>query len=354
MYIAFVSYSNPMDYSGSSRYAHELSAALVKLGNDVTVFTVKSERTPRLIYSYKMKGLSFINLPYFRATSFALAVSKEINRNHFDIIHSQSGSGIFLPVLHVETHHHTPLAFNALPHYLPALISAFRAKKVIAVSEISKLDLLRYGISGHKIIVIHNGVDFNRFNPNVDGTSFKNALGVGDAKLLLYVGGFNKNKNLVFLLKVMKQLKKIGRKVFLLMIGKPHDEERRLLHVAKELGVSDVIRTMCLPDDLLPRAYSACDLFVCSSYKEGFGLPFLEAVACGKRFVSTPVGIAPKLAKMGFGRIASHSTREFVLKIIEELDERPRSPSLEMLKREFSWFNVARKVMQVYKTVIEN
>lgn len=343
-----------MDFSGPSRYVHELSVALTRLGNNVTVFTTKRAHTTTTIQPYEVREVSFINLSFFRYPSFALAIPKEINKNQFDIIHSHAGSGLFSPVLHVETHYHTPLDYYALPHYLPALISAIRAKKVIAVSEFSKLDLMRYGIPQHNIVVIHLGVDFSRFNPGVDGTSFRTTLGIGDKKLLLYVGGFNKNKNLVLLLKVMKQLKEMGERAFLLMVGKQDEDEKRLSNLAKELKVSDVVRTAQLSDDILPNAYAACDLFVYSSKKEGFGLPILEAVACGRRFVSTPVGIAPKLAKMGFGRISSYSTMDFLSKVIEELNERPHNPSFQILKEEFDWVNVAKKTLQVYKMVLND
>jgi glycosyltransferase involved in cell wall biosynthesis len=361
MKICFITFEYPqLEIGGAGVYALHVTRELAKLGHEVHV--ISRNINGREVYSIEndvfVHRIPSISKRFLNAPSFWFILAKKYSKirkdvGDFDIVHSNAGSGIFSPILHVETHHHTPSALHAFPHYLPALLSAVRAKRVIAVSEVSKRDLMRHGISEHKIKVIYHGVDFHRFK-NVDGSAFRDALGIGDAKLLLYVGGFNKNKNLIFLLKVIKQLNKMGRKVFLLMIGVHDNEERRLLNVARDLDVLDVVRTMYLSDDMLPQAYSACDLFVFSSKKEGFGLPLLEAVACGKRFVSTPVGIAPKLAKMGFGRIASYSTNDFLLKIIRELDEQPHSPSLQVIKREFNWINTAKKTLQVYKMILND
>ena len=138
--------------------------------------------------------------------------------------------------------------------------------------------------SPEKIIRFPYGVNLDYFRPGPPDPGFMRLYGLERGKVLLYVGRMGPNKGIDILVQGLVNLEPM---VKLLLVG----DDRRLIYaevaaqaqeVARRLGVADrVIFTGKVSDEQLRRLYHCADLFVSASLHEGFGLPFVEAMACG-------------------------------------------------------------------------
>ncbi len=163
--------------------------------------------------------------------------------------------------------------------------AARRARKVIAVSESTRRDLERvWGIPGERIAVVHEGVE-GRFRPPADLEEVHASL----ARLgifrpyFLYVGGFDPRKNLHNLLLGFKRALRGGAGgLQLVLAGDAGGFEEYLHDEIIELGLErEVVLPGFVAAEDLPLLYGGALAFAFPSLYEGFGLPLLEAMACG-------------------------------------------------------------------------
>ncbi|MBK9711814.1 MAG: glycosyltransferase family 4 protein [Kouleothrix sp.] len=192
--------------------------------------------------------------------------------------------------------------------------SARAATRLIAISGATRDDLVRYaGARPEKIAVIHHGVS-PRFRPVEDTAAIEEAMrryGIAGA-YLLYVGTVQPRKNLARLIEAFAQTLQIVERR--LQIDDPHLQsticnlqlviagkrgwlteaiERR----AAELGVADrVVFAGYVADDDLPALLSGALAFVFPSLYEGFGMPVLEAMACGAPVLAANTSSLPEVA----------------------------------------------------------
>jgi glycosyltransferase involved in cell wall biosynthesis len=152
-----------------------------------------------------------------------------------------------------------------------------RARAVLTGSEYSRARIAEWsGVSPDRIVVIR-GAAGSEFTP--DGE-----LHDPGYPYLLYVGNHKPHKNLGRLIRALAQLRD-GSSLRLLLVGPVEPE---LLGIARTIGVSDrLVFLGDVPDERLPELYRGAVAFVFPSLHEGFGLPPLEAMACGTPVVSS-------------------------------------------------------------------
>jgi glycosyltransferase involved in cell wall biosynthesis len=152
-----------------------------------------------------------------------------------------------------------------------------RARAVLTGSEFSRARLIEWsGVDAERVVVIH-GAAGDEFTP--DGDAHEPGY-----PYLLYVGNHKPHKNLARLVRALATLRK-RRSLRLLLVG-PIEPE--LLGLARTHGVADrVVFLGEVPDDRLPALYRGAAAFVFPSLHEGFGLPPVEAMACGTPVVSS-------------------------------------------------------------------
>ena len=186
---------------------------------------------------------------------------------------------------------HKPLNIAFLKTMMPRFLRA--ADAIIAVSECSKRDAVRlYDIPRDKIHVISEGVD-PQFTPitDPDRLSHVRAKYHLPDRFILHVGTIEPRKNLPLLFEVAAQTGYHRR----------HRGQTRLAHQSilakvKELGVEDrVTFTGFVADDDLPALISAATVLAMPSKYEGFGLPVLEAMACGTPVVASNAASLPEV-----------------------------------------------------------
>lgn len=230
-----------------------------------------------------------------------------------------------------------------------------KATRVIAVSQTTKHDLVQHlGIPEERISVVYEGIDHQRLKP----TSRR----LVDYPYLLFIGSEHPRKNFTGLLKGFSKLKSQGefKDLKLLKVGKagrPQVEFRKhTLQVVTELGLSnEVVFTDYVAREDLPAYYSGAECFILPSFYEGFGLPPLEAMACGCPVIVSNRASLPEVTGEAAIKVNPSDTDGIAsaIRMIltdEHLKRELVSKGLEQA-RQFSWGKTARETLKVYKSV---
>jgi glycosyltransferase involved in cell wall biosynthesis len=358
-------------HAGLGRYAQELLLALAVTDgqNEYVVFynnpaTARVdptlERFPKITtpLSYKPWRLSamlahFARIPQdplfpgvdlFHATDHLLPYFRRI-KSVFTL-HDL----IFL--FHPETH--KPLNRWFLTLMMPRFLRA--ADAVIAVSECTKRDAIRfYGIPEEKITVIYEGVN-PRFRPaSPEAIAAVRARYNLPEHFILYVGTIEPRKNLTALLEAFHHLL-ATHDLRLVFVGKKGWLYEGFFRRLRELGLEDrVIFTGYVPDEDLPAIYSAADLFVFPSLYEGFGLPVLEAMACGTPVVCSNTSCLPEVAGDAALLVDPADVRALAGAMERALTDEALRVTLRARvmgkARGFTWEQAAQKTLMVYQAL---
>ncbi len=194
------------------------------------------------------------------------------------------------------------LAFRRFPRYIEKKNLAFlndnlprtlaKADKIIAVSRFTKDELLKFfPVPERKIKVIHEGIDesFRRINDWVQLDEVREKYKL-PKKFLLWVGTLEPRKNISGLLEAFAVFKGRSNTDYkLVLVGKKGWNYQGFFEKMKNLSLADdVFLTEYVADKDLPFIYNLAEVFIFPSFYEGFGLPPLEAMACGLPVITTP------------------------------------------------------------------
>jgi glycosyltransferase involved in cell wall biosynthesis len=189
---------------------------------------------------------------------------------------------------------------NRLHYRLLVPLSVRKATRIIVPSETTRTDLLRcFPAAEDKVRVIPLGVrpEF-RILRNTDAFRRIRLEYRLPERFILFVGGLEPKKNLTRLIEAYRLLRQnpaIPHQ--LVIVGAPSWDQANVMRAIREQGVEhDVIFTGFIPFDKLTLLYNMADLFVFPSLYEGFGLPPLEAMACGTPVVISDRGSLPEVA----------------------------------------------------------
>ncbi len=232
------------------------------------------------------------------------------------------------------------------------------ARKIITVSEYSKKDVVAHlGVDPAKVTAIPNGVG-EMFKPVMDDkrrTEVRDKYGIkGD--YLLYVGSHQPRKNLVRLIEAFSRLKNAGD-CTLVLTGKVEARRAEVYSSVERFGVTGRVQFIGEAGEAdLPVLYSMARVFVFPSLFEGFGLPPLEAFACGTPVVSSNVTSLPEV--IGDAGIMVDPTDTGA--IAEAIDRVLGSATLATEMREkglkraalFSWAACAEATLKVYREAL--
>ena len=233
---------------------------------------------------------------------------------------------------------------------------ARRATKVITVSESIRREVCEHlRLEAEKVIAIPlaPGAEFTR-SPSEVTAEVRKGLGIED-EFVLYAGTIEPRKNLLTLIRAFEEvLRSSELRPQLVIAGKVGWKQTDVLQNLQRAAFSDRIKlTGYVSDSDLCALYSSCRAFVYPSIYEGFGLPPLEAMACGAPVIASSV---PSVISSGVRVIAATDVRELARNIVELLsDERAReSVSAAGLKHasKFSWEQTAMLTREVYNEAL--
>jgi glycosyltransferase involved in cell wall biosynthesis len=234
------------------------------------------------------------------------------------------------------------------------------ASCVITVSRISQSALHAYaGVPPARVRVIHNGVA-ERFRPVEDEEALQ---GIRrryhlPERFALWIGEFRPQKNLEYLVQTWSRvLGRLSEPLDLVLAGTQEGEYRKIRREVSRRGLEQSVHFPgFIRDSDLPALYSAAELFVFPSLYEGFGLPPLEAMACGTPCVVSNSSALPEVtgrAAMLFNPTSSEQLVDCLVRVVEdpELRERLRREGLRQSAL-FSWSKAAEETRSVYETVL--
>lgn len=236
-----------------------------------------------------------------------------------------------------------------------------KADKIITISEKTKEDLIKYTkIPDEKIKTIYLGVD-SKFQVLTDETiqKLKKEYSL-PPNFILYLGSEQSRKNFIFLIKSFYYLKKrYNLKIKLVKVGRPQIDKKqrqKTFELIKKLNLTnDIIFIDYIPEKDLTTLYNAANLFVYPSLYEGFGLPPLEAMACGTPVITSNTSSLPEVVGNAGIMIDPKNIQELTDAMYNVL----KNPELEKelskkgLKRAkmFSWEKTAKETLKVYEEV---
>jgi glycosyltransferase involved in cell wall biosynthesis len=309
-------YYPPYISGGAAFVAHNISKALAKRGNEVTVYTTNALSKDRLFAPLQNPTYNDgVRIHYFKNTiyepSIQIYFSRELvegfkkNVAKYDVVHSHEyRSYIGILTSHYAQKYGVPIVLQAhgqLPRimakpglkliydYLYGYKSLRNASKVIALNQTEAEQYKSMGVPEEKVAVIPNGIDLSEFVDLPAKGSFKKKFGLGDdEKIVLFLGRIHRIKGIDILVKAFANVVKTLDTIRL-VIGGPDDG-----YLGK---VKDLITTFRIEDKVLItgplygreklEAYVDAEVYVLPSRYEVFGMTVIESVACGTPSILT-------------------------------------------------------------------
>jgi len=242
--------------------------------------------------------------------------------------------------------------------YRAARHNARRAAAVITISQYSRGEILEHlKISEGKITVIPQGYA-PEFRPieDLDVLEEVRRRYALPPRFLYYTGNQKPHKNLPRFLQAYATLPEATRKEFGIVISGPGTEESRkqLVEQAESLGILPQVRILgLLPEGDLPAMYNLASLFVLPSLYEGFGMPLLEAMACGTPVACSNATAIPEVVGTA-GRLFNPEDVDSMAGALQAaIEQDVGQPAVRetVLRhaRVFSWSITARKTAELYR-----
>lgn len=354
-------------YGGISRYFYELLNCFsqddvidfklsLKYSNNYYLKNATFSKHKTFLRRYNFRGkhrlLHFLN----KQKSITM-----LKRQDFDIFHptyydpyflNYLGNKPFILTIHDMIHElYFPMFSPRDKTSEQKKMLALKASKIIAVSENTKKDIVRfYGIDERKIDVVYHG---NSLKPEL-------CIKIPNIKLpetyLLYIGNRSIYKNFNKFINAMAPVLKDNMNLNIVCAGGGNftANEKELF---KTLNISKQIHYHSISNDnVLAYLYSKAIAFVYPSLYEGFGIPILEAFSCGCPVVLSNTSSFPEVA----GDAAEYfdpnnitSIRESVYKVINDngLRTELKRRGFEQLKK-YSWAKAAKDTLKVYESIL--
>ncbi len=358
------------DHPGIGRYIRELCRALLevnkngqpfcflgdskiydRLGLSAYASKTQTRETKSEIYSLgeqveiplKARGFSLLHVPHFNIPIF---YSGRLVVTVHDLIY-----------LHETGAAKNKAASLMTRFYLKQVCK--KAAAILTVSEYTKNDLLNSfpGLSPERVHVTYEAASgafwpLDKSDPVLAAASQKFSL---KKPMILYVGALRPHKNVTTLIQAVENLNATKQtEAMLVLAGKSGTWDATLL---RKIQASPFINYLgAVSDEELRALYNLADVFVFPSLREGFGLPVLEAMACGTPVISSNRSSLPEIvgdAGLLFDPTRVDALEELLYNVLKnnELQNKMRANGIEQAKK-FSWANTASRTEEVYDKVL--
>ena len=255
---------------------------------------------------------------------------------------------------------------NLIPeHRLPRLLirwAARQARASIGVSAALVERLRQLGTEADRLHVMRNGVDLERF-VLLDAQRMRSELGIVGGPVVLTVGNLHEHKGQRLVVQAFAELRRTRPDARLCIVGEGPDRTV-LMQLAAQHGVAQATTLVgAVPNTELARWYSAADVLVLASSREGWPNVLLEAMACGTPVVASNVGGVPEIVQRAVaGRVvAERSAAAFAAAMVQVLDSRsPGDPQAHERSRQqvrqyaqgFSWDATSQDQLRLFHSLL--
>lgn len=354
--------------TGNEVYIRSLLGAFSEIDRRSEFITYVSEPEAEQLIPRRFQIRRVSSNPYSR---LGWDLGRHVRVDQPDLIHIQYNAPLFMKAPIVVTVH--DVSFLEHPEYFPAVRRSQlrltvartikRAARIITVSEFSRSAILHaYDIPASKITVVPNAAnpEFRVIGREQARQSARDSLGF-DAPFILSVGDLQPRKNHIGLIAAFGKLltDQPQLKHHLVLTGQETWFTPKVRSAARESGFASRIHfTGFVTDADLLQLYNACDCFVFPSFYEGFGLPILEAMACGRAVACSSTSAMPEVAD-GAGLLFDPYRVEEITRAMKDIlvdaELRGRMERLGLQRAAgFTWKKSARATLEVYKEIVES
>jgi glycosyltransferase involved in cell wall biosynthesis len=354
--------------TGNEVYVRSLLSALAGLNHESEIVAYVSADSAAQYLPASIRTRRVATNPFLRL-GFDLAM--RVRQDRPDLLHVQYTAPLACPVPVVVSVH--DVSFLEHPEYFTrdrawqlqftVRRTVKRAARILTGSEFSRSSILKvYGdLEEDKVVVVPNAAasEFRPVSRDSAAAAVRERLSIG-APFVLSVGDLQPRKNQIGLIKAFARLVNAypQLKQNLVLAGKETWFADQVHKAARDSGVSDRIQFFgFVSDDDLLQLYNACDLFVFPSFYEGFGLPALEAMACGRAVACSHTSALPEVVDGAAILFDPYAVDEIVRALADLLLDRELRARTERLGLQraahFSWQKTAERTLEVFHDVLE-
>lgn len=353
--------------TGNETYVRNLLNCYADLDDDSDFIAYLSRRSAFESVPRRFEKSLVAENPFVR---LGFDLPRKLRQDRPDLLHVQYTApvGCSVPIV-VSVHDISFLEhpeyftrFRALQLRLTVRQTVRAAARVLTVSEFSKQGIIRaYGLEEDKVVVMPNAASSSfRPLPREGSRRWAHARFGFSFPFVLTVGDLQPRKNHLKLIRGFEDILRAEPKLphHLVLVGKETWYSPTVRSAAAKSAVSSRIHfTNFVEDEELIKLYGACDLFVYPSLYEGFGLPILEAMACGRAVACSNSTAMPEVADSAALLFDPESVPEMARAMRDLLVDPELRARMERLGLQratlFSWERTARETLDVYYEVAE-
>src|SRR5436853_4343914 len=359
--------------TGVGHYTLELARALALIApSDQFELVSPAPLDPNALEEINHANLSNLRAVHLRTSRirghwWAAGLPLYVSKARFDLFHGTNFEVPFWNRRTVVTIHDLSALLHRDKHRdalarrarLRLPIVAKLARRIVTPTESVKREVCEHlRVKANKVIAIASAArqSFRRV-PSEQTLETRRRLGIED-DFLLFVGTLEPRKNLLTLLKAFDQIvRQISLRPQLVIAGGEGWLMDETFSFIKHSGIGDrLLFTGYLDDDELRALYSTCRIFVYPSLYEGFGLPPLEAMACGAPVIAGRVAALQEVLGSAARLVDPLNVEALagsIVELIENDEERRRLASNgPQHAAKFSWAETAQRTLQVYRDVL--
>jgi glycosyltransferase involved in cell wall biosynthesis len=353
--------------TGNEVYVRSLLNALAARGQDCEFVAYVSTEAARQFVPGRIRIRRISANPFWR---LGVELARKVREDRPDLLHVQYTApiGCRVPVV-VSVH---DVSFLEHPEYFPNFRArqlqwtvqrtVNRAARILTGSEFSRKSILKvYGdLDEDKVVVVPNAAasEFRPISREAASAAVRERFAIA-APFVLSVGDLQPRKNHIGLIRAFARLVRAypQLKHNLVLAGKPTWFADRVHEAARASGVADRIQFFGFVSDAdLLQLYNACDLFVFPSFYEGFGLPALEAMACGRAVTCSNTTSLPEVvdgAAILFDPYVIDQMVRALADLLLDAELRARMERLGLQRAaHFSWQKTAQRTLEVFHEVV--
>lgn len=369
MRVAFDAHMVGSRETGNEVYARNMASALARVGSghEFLIFVTDTSSLGRM-QTFSNSDCNLVAVPSNPWVRLGFAIPYQMWRRGADILHVTYVAPLVLGKPFVVTVH--DVSFERFPEFfglrdlaiLKTLvpIAVRRAERIIAPSDFTKRELVSvYQVPESKVEVVYEAADA-AFGPGVDASRIEMVrakYGIY-GEYVLYVGNVQRRKNIARLMLAFRHARSHGNlPLQLVVVGQETGIRDTLSERTRDLSRECQVKFLgFVPDEDLAPLYAGALMFAYPSLYEGFGLPVVEAMACGTPVLTSNTSALAEVSGHSAFLVNPMSVEDIANGLLTlatdaNLRQRLSNAGLENARR-FSWEKSALKMLKVYEEVM--